>query len=486
MRREGDTMDLKNYELVVGLEVHAELNTESKIYCGCRNAFGMEVNTECCPMCMGMPGTLPTLNEKVVEYAAKMGYALNCTVNPVSKQDRKNYFYPDLPKAYQISQFDIPLCEHGWLDIWVNGQERRIGITRIHIEEDAGKLIHDDSFTGTLVDFNRCGVPLIEIVSEPDLHSSAEAKAYLDTIKSILEYINISDCKMQEGSIRCDINVSVHKPGEPFGTRVEMKNVNTFSGAVRAIEYEAARQIDVLEDGGTVAQETRRWDDIKGQNFVLRSKEDAQDYRYFPEPDLLTIVLDEDKLATIKASIPELPNKKKVRYIQELGLPEADAVLLVETKEKSDFFEAILAAAPIKAKNAANWVLGDVSRLMNEQNRSIDDLGINPAQLAEIISLIEAGKISSSAGKQVFDEMLQTGKAPAEIVKEKGLEQVSDTSALQAIVVEVMANNQKSIDDYKNGKTNALGFLVGQCMKASKGKGNPALMKEMLLKYLEG
>ena len=272
----------------------------------------------------------------------------------------------------------------------------------IHIEEDAGKLIHDDSFTGTLVDFNRCGVPLIEIVSEPDLHSSAEAKAYLDTIKSILEYINISDCKMQEGSIRCDINVSVHKPGEPFGTRVEMKNVNTFSGAVRAIEYEAARQIDVLEDGGTVAQETRRWDDIKGQNFVLRSKEDAQDYRYFPEPDLLTIVLDEDKLATIKASIPELPNKKKVRYIQELGLPEADAVLLVETKEKSDFFEAILAAAPIKAKNAANWVLGDVSRLMNEQNRSIDDLGINPAQLAEIISLIEAGKISSSAGKQVF------------------------------------------------------------------------------------
>ncbi len=486
MRREGDTMDLKNYELVVGLEVHAELNTESKIYCGCRNAFGMEVNTECCPICMGMPGTLPTLNEKVVEYAAKMGYALNCTVNPVSKQDRKNYFYPDLPKAYQISQFDIPLCEHGWLDIWVNGQERRIGITRIHIEEDAGKLIHDDSFTGTLVDFNRCGVPLIEIVSEPDLHSSAEAKAYLDTIKSILEYINISDCKMQEGSIRCDINVSVHKPGEPFGTRVEMKNVNTFSGAVRAIEYEAARQIDVLEDGGTVAQETRRWDDIKGQNFVLRSKEDAQDYRYFPEPDLLTIVLDEDKLATIKASIPELPNKKKVRYIQELGLPEADAVLLVETKEKSDFFEAILAAAPIKAKNAANWVLGDVSRLMNEQNRSIDDLGINPAQLAEIISLIEAGKISSSAGKQVFDEMLQTGKAPAEIVKEKGLEQVSDTSALQAIVVEVMANNQKSIDDYKNGKTNALGFLVGQCMKASKGKGNPALMKEMLLKYLEG
>lgn len=478
-------MDLKNYELVVGLEVHAELNTASKIYCSCRNAFGMEVNTQCCPVCMGMPGTLPTLNEKVVEYAAKMGYALNCTINSVSKQDRKNYFYPDLPKAYQISQFDIPLCEHGYLDIWVDGEERRIGVTRIHIEEDAGKLIHDDSFTGTLVDFNRCGVPLIEIVSEPDLRSSAEAKAYLDTIKSILEYLNISDCKMQEGSIRCDINVSVHKPGEPFGTRVEMKNVNTFSGAVRAIEYEAARQVEVLEAGGTISQETRRWDDLKGENVLLRSKEDAQDYRYFPEPDLLTIVLNEEKLKELKDSIPELPNKKKVRYIKEMGLPEADAVLLAETKEKSDFFESILTAAPIKAKNAANWVLGDVSRLMNEQNKSINDLNLDPKQIAEIIALIEGNKISSSAGKQVFDEMMKTGKKPAEIVKEKGLEQVSDTSALQAIVDGVVANNQKSITDYKNGKTNALGFLVGQCMKASKGKGNPALMKEMLSKYLE-
>lgn len=478
-------MDLKNYELVVGLEVHAELNTASKIYCSCRNAFGMEVNTQCCPVCMGMPGTLPTLNEKVVEYAAKMGYALNCTINSVSKQDRKNYFYPDLPKAYQISQFDIPLCEHGYLDIWVDGEERRIGVTRIHIEEDAGKLIHDDSFTGTLVDFNRCGVPLIEIVSEPDLRSSAEAKAYLDTIKSILEYLNISDCKMQEGSIRCDINVSVHKPGEPFGTRVEMKNVNTFSGAVRAIEYEAARQVEVLEASGTISQETRRWDDLKGENVLLRSKEDAQDYRYFPEPDLLTIVLNEEKLKELKDSIPELPNKKKVRYIKEMGLPEADAVLLAETKEKSDFFESILAAAPIKAKNAANWVLGDVSRLMNEQNKSINDLNLDPKQIAEIIALIEGNKISSSAGKQVFDEMMKTGKKPAEIVKEKGLEQVSDTSALQAIVDGVVANNQKSITDYKNGKTNALGFLVGQCMKASKGKGNPALMKEMLSKYLE-
>ena len=285
----------------MGLEVHAELNTQSKIYCSCKNAFGLEVNTQCCPICMGMPGTLPTLNEKVVEYAVKMGYALNCTINPVSKQDRKNYFYPDLPKAYQISQFDIPLCEHGYVDVLVDGEEKRIGVTRIHIEEDAGKLIHDDSFTGTLVDFNRCGVPLIEIVSEPDMRSSADAKAYLETIKSILQYIGISDCKMQEGSIRCDINVSVHKKGEPFGTRVEMKNVNTFSGAVRAIEYEADRQIKALEAGETISQETRRWDDAKGVNVLLRSKEDAQDYRYFPEPDLSTIVLDEDYLASIKA-----------------------------------------------------------------------------------------------------------------------------------------------------------------------------------------
>ena len=476
----------QDYEMVVGLEVHAELNTASKIYCGCRNAFGKEVNTQCCPVCMGMPGTLPTLNEKVVEYAAKMGYALNCTINPVSKQDRKNYFYPDLPKAYQISQFDIPLCEHGYLDIWVDGAEKRIGITRIHIEEDAGKLIHDDSFTGTLVDFNRCGVPLIEIVSEPDLRSSADAKAYLDTIKSILEYINISDCKMQEGSIRCDINVSVHKKGEPFGTRVEMKNVNTFSGAVRAIEYEANRQIEVLENGGTISQETRRWDDLKGQNFLLRSKEDAQDYRYFPEPDLLTIVLEQDYLDSIKASIPELPNKKKARYIKELGLPEEDASLLAELKEKADFFEEVLNTANIKPKSASNWVLGDVSRLMNETNKPIYDLGIDPKQLAEIISMQEQNKISSSAAKQVFEEMLKTGKAPSELVKELGLEQVSDTGALQEIVDTVVANNQKSIDDYRNGKTNALGFLVGQCMKASKGKGNPALMKEMLLKVLEG
>ena len=479
-------MDYKGYEVIIGLEVHAELNTKTKIYCSCKNEFGLEVNSQCCPVCMGMPGTLPTLNGKVVEYAVKMGYALGCTINPVCKQDRKNYFYPDLPKAYQISQYDIPLCEHGHLDILVDGEERRIGITRIHIEEDAGKLIHDDSFSGTLVDFNRCGVPLIEIVSEPDLRSSKEAKVYLDTIRSILIYLGISDGKMQEGSIRCDINVSVHKPGEPFGTRVEMKNVNTFSGAVRAIDYEAARQIEVLEAGGTISQETRRWDDAKGENVLLRSKEDAQDYRYFPEPDLSTIVLEESELAAIKATIPELPNKKLVRYMKDFGLPEEDAHLLVDQQEKAAFFEELTALNKVKPKNASNWILGDISRLTNETGKTIAELGISAPALADLIALTEGNKISSSVAKSVFEEMLKTGKTAGEIVKEKGLEQVSDTDALQAIVDQVAAANQKSIDDYRGGKTNALGFLVGQCMKVSKGKGNPAIMREMLLKILEG
>ena len=477
-------MDTKGYEMIVGLEVHCELNTKTKIYCSCRNSFGAEVNSQCCPICMGMPGTLPTLNEKVVDYAVKMGYALNCTINPVSKQDRKNYFYPDLPKAYQISQFDIPLCEHGHLDILVDGKEKRIGITRIHIEEDAGKLIHDESFAGTLVDFNRCGVPLIEIVSEPDLRSSAEAKAYLDTIREIVIYLGISDGKMQEGSIRCDINVSVHKPGEPFGTRVEMKNVNTFSGAVRAIEYEAARQIEVLENGGTISQETRRWDDLKGCNFLLRSKEDAQDYRYFPEPDLSTIVLDEDHLAELKASIPELPNKKVVRYMQTLSIPEEEARLLVESVEKAAYFEEVIAAGNIVPKDAANWILGAISRVINETGKSIAEIGIPASHLAKLIEMLEKKEISSSAGNTVFEEMLHSNKMPADIVAEKGLAQVSDQSVLQQIVDQVAAANQKSIDDYCGGKTNALGFLVGQCMKASKGKGNPAIMREMLLKIL--
>ena len=475
-----------NYEITVGLEVHAELNTATKIYCGCKNAFGSEVNTNCCHICTGMPGTLPTLNEKVVEYAVKMGHALNCKINPVSKQDRKNYFYPDLPKAYQISQFDIPLCENGYLDVIMDeeGNTKRIGVTRIHIEEDAGKLLHDESFAGSLVDFNRCGVPLIEIVSEPDMHSSAEAKAYLETIKSILQYIDISDCKMQEGSIRCDINVSVRKPGEPLGTRCEMKNVNTFSGAVRAIEYEANRQIGVLEAGGTIHQETRRWDDAKGMNFLLRSKEDSHDYRYFPEPDLLTIVVEEETIQRLKDELPELPNKKLKRYMDSYALPHFDANLLTENMEKAAFFEACVAKDCCKPKNVANWLLGDISKVLNEKNLTLADTSLTPEKLTDMIVLIEKGTISVTAGKTVLDEMFFTDKKPEDIVKEKGLAQISDTGALEAIVKSVLDANEKSINDYKNGKTNVIRFLVGQCMRQSKGQGNPSIIKELIEKLI--
>lgn len=475
-----------DYEIVVGLEVHAELNTDSKIYCSCKNAFGLEVNTQCCPVCMGMPGTLPTLNEQVVEKAVKMGHALNCSINRICKQDRKNYFYPDLPKAYQISQFDIPLCENGYVDILVDGKEKRIGVTRIHIEEDAGKLLHSDSFDGSLVDFNRCGVPLIEIVSEPDIRSSAEAKAYLDAIKSILQYIDVSDCKMQEGSIRCDVNVSVMKKGSgEFGTRVEMKNVNSFSGAVRAIDYEAKRQIEILENGGTVTQETRRWDDASGKNILLRTKEDAHDYRYFPEPDLLTIVLEQDYVDKLKESIPELPNKKIVRFVTQMGLSQNDAASIVDSMEKCKLFENTLAEGNCSPKAVSNWILGDISKIMNESAKALSDTKLDSKKLSQLIHLIESGKISNAAGKKVFDVILKEDKMPEEVVNELGLSQISDESALEQVVLTVMQANQKSIDDYKGGKTNALGYLTGQCMKATKGQGNPAKLKELILAYIE-
>lgn len=477
---------MKDYELVVGLEVHAELNTESKIFCDCTNAFGLEVNTQVCPICMGMPGTLPTLNEKVVEYAVKMGHALNCTINNVCRQDRKNYFYPDLPKAYQISQADVPLCEHGKLEFMVDGEMKTVRITRIHIEEDAGKLLHEESFAGSLVDLNRCGVPLIEIVSEPDIRSSAEAKAYLETIKSILQYIGISDCKMQEGSIRCDVNVSVREKGaKEFGTRSEMKNVNSFSAAVRGIEYEQKRQIELLEKGEKVVQETRRWDDAKGMSFTMRSKEDAQDYRYFPEPDLLTIVVDEKKVEELKESIPELPNAKIKRYVKELGLSQMDATLIAEDIEKSALFDKSVAIGNCKPKNISNWLLSDISKYVNETGKLISETNLTAEKLCTLIERIEKGVISNSAGKKVFDEIMANGGEVDAIIESKGLAQNSDADFIVNLVKEVFANNEKSINDYKNGKTNALGYLVGQCMKASKGKANPGIVKETVTKMLE-
>lgn len=474
-----------DYEIVIGLEVHAELSTESKIYCSCKNEFGFEVNTRCCPICTGMPGTLPTLNEKVIEYAVKMGLALHCDINQICKQDRKNYYYPDLPKAYQISQFDIPLCEKGYVDVLVDGKEKRIGVTRIHIEEDAGKLLHNDNFAGSLVDFNRCGVPLIEIVSEPDMRSAQEAKVYLETIRSILQYLDISDCKMQEGSIRCDVNVSVMPKGsDVFGTRCEMKNINSFSGAVRAIEFESNRQIQILKEGGTITQETRRWDDSKGKSFTLRTKEDAHDYRYFPEPDLLTIVLDDSYIDTVREQIPELPNVKISRYLREFGLSQVDASLLVEDPEKAKLFEDTTAKKQCSPKSVCNWILGDISKRMNEKMLPLSEINISAESLSELLALIESGKISNATGKTVFEEMLVSDKMPSIIVKEKGFIQISDEGQLETIVQDVLKNNQKSVEDYHNGKTNALGFLVGQCMKATKGQGNPAKMKEILLKLI--
>ena len=471
------------YEAVIGLEVHAELSTKSKIYCSCSTGFGAPINTHTCPVCTGMPGALPVLNKQVVHYAAKMGKATGCTINQLCKADRKNYFYPDLPKAYQISQFDVPICENGEVFFYVDGVKPSCRLERIHFEEDAGKLLHDE-IDGTIVDFNRCGVPLIEMVTRPDLHSSAEAKEFLEMIKTTLSYLDICDCKMEEGSIRCDVNVSVRPKGsDAFGTRVEMKNVNSFSAAERAIDYEAARQIAVLEKGGVVLQETRRWDDVHGVNEVLRSKEDAQDYRYFPDPDLLTIVVDEEHVEELRRSIPELPVHRLQRYLKDYGLPYFDSNLLVENVDKAEFFEktASLGAAP---KSVTNWLLGDVTKVLNEKNCLLSDTKLTPEKLAEMIALIDKKEISNNAGKTVLDEIIFSDKTPAQVVEEKGLRQISDSSFLEKVADEVLAANPKAVEDYKKGKTNVVGFLVGQCMRASKGQGNPTTLREIMEKKL--
>lgn len=475
------------YEMVIGLEVHAELSTNTKIFCSCKNEFGAQPNTLCCPVCTGMPGALPVLNKQVVEYAVKMGHALHCEINHISKSDRKNYFYPDLPKAYQISQFDVPLCGKGYLDILVAGQVRRIGVTRIHIEEDAGKLIHDSETDGTLADYNRCGVPLVEIVSEPDLRSAEEAKAYMEGIAAILLYLGISDAKMQEGSMRADVNVSVRPKGSTaFGTRCEMKNVNSFNAVYRAVNFEAARQIEILQQGGVVEQQTRRWDDAKGKSVVMRTKEDAQDYRYFPDPDLLTFTISQQQVQALKAATPELPLAKAQRYMAEYALSEYDALVLTADKQRADFFDAAVQLAVCEPKAIANWLLGDILKYLNDKNIELAQTKLTPTGLATMVARIEKGTISNTAGKTVLTVMLETGAQPDAIIAEKGLAQISDTSALQAIVKTVLANNTNAVADYKNGKTNVLGFLVGQCMKASKGQGNPAVMKALLEAELAG
>ena len=476
---------MREYELVVGLEIHAELNTKTKIFCACKNEFGAEPNTNCCPVCMGFPGVLPVLNRTVVDSCMRMGTALGCKINRLCKSDRKNYFYPDLPKAYQISQFDLPVCESGAVDYYSDGTLHNCRITRIHIEEDAGKLTHDSHLGGSLVDYNRCGVPLIEIVTEPDLRSSRQAKDFLETIRIILLYLGISDCKMQEGSIRCDINVSVREKGsDVFGTRVEMKNVNSFSAAERAIDYEYKRQIRLLESGGTVEQETRRWDDVKGKNTLLRSKEDAFEYRYFPDPDLCPIVIDDAWVARVEQEQPELPVAKLTRYYQQLGLPYADAEQLVFAPARADFFDQCLALAPGSAKQIANWLLGDVAKRLNELELDVADSLLTPQKLVSLLELIEKGTISQSAGKKVLQEVFESGKDPAVLIEELGLVQISDTDSIRALIEQVLAENEKSVNDYKSGKMNAFGCLVGQSMKASRGKANPKLVNEILKELL--
>lgn len=474
-----------DYESVIGLEIHAELSTKTKIFCGCTTEFGGDVNTHCCPICTGMPGTLPILNEKVVEYAVKAGLAMNCEISLFSKQDRKNYFYPDTPRNYQISQYDLPLCKHGYLDIEVNGETKRIGITRIHIEDDAGKLLHNAWGNGTLVDMNRCGVPLIEIVTEPDMRSAEEAKALLEKIRTILRYIDVSDCKMQEGSLRCDVNVSVMPKGSAeFGQRTEMKNISSFSGTEKAINSEIARQIDVVSAGGTIRQETRRWDEEKGESVMMRLKENAQDYRYFPEPDLAPIVLTEDYINEIRSNLPELPDKKRERYLTEYGLTEYETDLLVNTKELAKFFEEAVSYGAVP-KIASNWILGDISKVLNERSISIDEFDITPKQLSDLIGEISSGKISNAAGKTVFEEMLlNTEKSVSEIIEEKGLAQVSDEGAILAMIKKVLDANETSIEAYKKGKTNVAGFLVGQVMKESKGKANPKVIQQLMMEEL--
>ena len=478
-------MSVEDYEEIIGLEVHAELSTKTKIFCSCPTEFGADVNTHICPICTAMPGALPVLNEKVVEYAVKAGLATNCSISKDSKNDRKNYFYPDLPKSYQISQFDKPLCNNGYIEIEDDfGNPKKIRILRIHIEEDAGNLNHDD-FTGeSLVDLNRSGVPLIEIVSEPDIRSSGEADRYLKKLKSILQYIDVSDCKMQEGSFRADVNVSVHKKGEPFGNRCEMKGMSSFKSIQRAIEYEKQRQVGEIEKGNVITQETLRWDDVAGKTFQMRDKENAQDYRYFPEPDLVAIKLSDEYINNIKKQLPELPESRKTRYMKDLELSEKDANFLTSSKALSDIFEK---AGEIckNYKGVCNWLNSDISRILNEKEMEPEDIPFTAEELAEMVTIIDNGEISTKIGKQVLEELFENPKSPKKIVEEKGWIQISDEGAIKQVVLKVLEANPQSIIDYKAGKDRALGYLVGQAMKETKGKANPQMLNKIFLEELK-
>ncbi|HNV21389.1 MAG TPA: Asp-tRNA(Asn)/Glu-tRNA(Gln) amidotransferase subunit GatB [Candidatus Hydrogenedentes bacterium] len=473
------------YDAVIGMEVHVELSTASKVFCSCSTQFNAPANTNVCPVCLGMPGVLPVMNRKAVEYSVAAGLALNCTISRWSKMDRKNYFYPDLAKNYQISQYDLPLCHGGWIDIRVGGVTKRIGITRAHLEEDTARNTHTLSGGVSGIDFNRSGVALLEIVTEPDISSADEAFAYLTELKRILQYLEVSDCNMEEGSLRAEANVSLRPRGSAgFGTKTEVKNVASFSGVHKAIDYEIARQRQILDSGGTVVQETRGWDADRGITVSQRTKESAHDYRYFPEPDLVPLAVDEAWEARIRASLPELPQARWRRFQEAYGLSPYDAEVLTASRAMADYFEATVAAGA-GAKPAANWIMGDLQALLVKNGLPVEECKVASGELAAMIRLIDDGTISGKIAKDILLEMFDTGQSPTSIVEAKGLIQISDESELERIVAEVVAGNPGPVEDFRNGKEKALGFLVGQAMKASRGKANPKMINEMLLKALE-
>ncbi len=471
-----------DYEAVIGLEVHIQLLTKTKIFCGCSTDFGAPPNTHVCPVCMGMPGVLPVLNKKVVEYAIKLGLALGCDINKFSRFARKNYFYPDLPKGYQISQFELPILENGGVEIYVNGEYKKVALERIHMEEDAGKTVHRPD--GSYVDYNRAGVPLLEIVSRPVMHTPEEAGEYLRSLRKIVRYLGICDGNMEEGSLRCDANVSVRPKGETkLGTKTELKNMNSFKHVEKALEYEIERQIEVLEDGGRIEQQTRLWDEKQGITKPMRSKEESFEYRYFPEPDLVPLIIDDDWIEELRGEIPELPRKKLERFVSEYGIKEDDARILTDEKELADYFEE--AAKGYKNPQAiANWILSELLGYLNKENKEIKDTVVKPSQIRELVELVDGGTISGKIAKSVFKDMYQTGKNPKDIVNDKGLVQITDRSALEGIVEDVIKNNPKAVEQYKSGKKNTIGFFVGQVMKATKGKANPKLVNEILTQKL--
>ena len=474
----------KQYETVIGLEVHVELATKTKIFCGCSTAFGGAPNTHVCPVCSGMPGSLPVLNKQVLKYAVAVGMAMNCDITRYAKFDRKNYFYPDNPQNYQISQLYLPICRNGYVEIETEAGSKKVGIHEIHMEEDAGKLIHDEWEDCTLVDYNRSGVPLIEIVSEPDMRSAEEVIAYLEKLRMLIQYLGASDCKLQEGSMRADVNLSVREVGQKeFGTRTEMKNLNSFKAIAHAIEGEQARQIDLIEAGKAVVQETRRWDDTKGESYAMRSKEDAQDYRYFPEPDLVPIVISDEWIEKIREQQPELRTEKLERYKKEFDIPEYDAEIITESKHMADLFEATTAICN-KPKKVSNWLMVETMRLMKEHGMEAEDLKFSPENLAKLIELADAGTVNSSVAKEVFEQIFLNDIDPDVYVEEHGLKTVNDADELRTTLEKVIADNPQAVADYRGGKEKALGALVGQTMKAMKGKANPGMVNKMLREML--